>query len=202
MTENSSTAPAKQKRAKAAKKPSNHPKYSEMIHAAIKTANSRAGCSRQFIQKYIKSHYDVGDNVDIQVKLALKRLVLQDIVQQTKGVGASGSFRLTKKDEPKVAVGTGARKSAKSSTRKSAAGPKRATAKAKKAKTPVKGKKKAAAKPPAKVKRAAPKKKAAPLKKAKKPKVAKPKATKTKAKKAASPKSRAKSGKKAASRKK
>lgn len=77
MTENSSSGPAaKPKRAKAGaagKKPHEHPKYSDMIVAAIRADPQRAGSSRQSIQKYVKAHYAVGDNADAQTKLALRR---------------------------------------------------------------------------------------------------------------------------------
>ncbi|KAM9247121.1 histone H1.0 [Leptosomus discolor] len=90
------TVAAKPKRARAARRPAAHPTYSDMIVAAIRAEKSRSGSSRQAIQKYVKSHYHVGQNADIQIKLSIRRLLAAGILKQTKGVGASGSFRLAK----------------------------------------------------------------------------------------------------------
>ncbi|XP_067830775.1 histone H1.0-like [Heptranchias perlo] len=146
MTENSTPVAAKAKRAKAAKKSLDHPKYTDMIIAAIKALNSRGGVSRQAIQKYIKSEYNVGDNADSQVKLALKKLVEASVVKQTKGFGASGSFRLVKGDEPKKAAKkapkspkkSAAPRQARKAAKKPAPKPKKAKVEKKKAKTPKK----------------------------------------------------------------
>ncbi|XP_061564389.1 histone H1.0-B [Cololabis saira] len=192
-----STAPARAKKASKPKKPASHPKYSEMIQAAIVHDASRSGASRQSIQKYVRKNYKVGDNADVQIKMALKRLVAAGMLRHTKGIGASGSFRLTKPEDSKKSVKPAppaprARKVAK-------AKPKKAAKPKKVAKTPEKPKK-AAAKKVKKVKA----KKATPVK-AKKAPAKKPiKATKPKAKpakkaakpKAKTPKKAAKSGKK------
>uniref|UniRef100_A0A669BKT5 H1.0 linker histone n=1 Tax=Oreochromis niloticus TaxID=8128 RepID=A0A669BKT5_ORENI len=168
MTE-TSTAPAKAKKASKPKKPASHPKYSDMIKAAIVHDASRSGASRQSIQKYVRKNYKVGDNADVQIKMALKRLVAAGTLRHTKGIGASGSFRLTKPEDSKKST-------------KAAAKPKKAAAKkvkkvAKKA-TPVKAKKAPAKKPKAA------KPKAKPAKKASKPKAKTPKkAAKTSKKK-------------------
>lgn len=190
-----SAAPAKAKKSSKPKKPASHPKYSEMIKAAIVHDANRNGASRQSIQKYVKKNYKVGDNVDVQIKLALKRLVESGMLRQTKGIGASGSFKLTKPEEPPKP-----KKAAPTSKPKKAAKPPKPkkVIKSKKTKTPEKPKKpapkkvkKAAKKTsPAKAKKAPPKKskpvksKAKPAKKTVKPK-AKPakKATKTAKKK-------------------
>lgn len=193
MTENAAPAPAaKPKRAKAAKKPSDHPKYSDMIIAAIEAEKSRGGSSRQSIQKYIKSHYKVGENADSQIKLSIRRLVTSGALKQTKGVGASGSFRLAKSDDTKKAP-----KKSKKEGRKAAA--KKAPNPKKVAKSPAKAKKPKAEK---KAKKPAEKKKAATPKKPKNPKTVKPKAVKAKPKKAKPSKPKAKSGAKKASKKK
>ncbi|XP_028640423.1 histone H1.0-like [Grammomys surdaster] len=194
VTENSTSTPAaKPKRAKAAKKSTDHPKYSDMIVAAIQAEKNRAGSSRQSIQKYIKSHYKVDENADSQIKLSVKRLVTTGVLKQTKGVGASGSFRLAKDDEPNrsVAFKKTKKEVKKVATPKKAAKPKKAASKApsKKSKaTPVKkAKKKPAATP----------------KKAKKPKIVKVKPVKAfKPKKAKPVKPKAKSSAKRASKKK
>ncbi|KAJ8791663.1 hypothetical protein J1605_020385 [Eschrichtius robustus] len=178
MTENSTSTPAaKPKRAKASKKSTDHPKYSDMIVAAIQAEKNRAGSSRQSIQKYIKSHYKVGENADSQIKLSIKRLVTTGVLKQTKGVGASGSFRLAKSDEPKrsVAFKKTKKEVKKVATPKKAAKPKKAASKApsKKPKaTPVKKAKKKPAATPKKTKK--PKTVKAKPVKASKPKKAKP----------------------------
>ena len=56
----------------AAKKPADHPKYIDMIKAAITALKERNGSSRQAIVKYIKANYKVGDGADVHVKMALK----------------------------------------------------------------------------------------------------------------------------------
>lgn len=184
-----SAAPAKAKKASKPKKPASHPKYSEMIKAAIVHDASRSGASRQSIQKYVRKNYKVGDNADVQIKMALKRLVASGMLRHTKGIGASGSFRLTKPEDSKkpikAPVAAKPKKVAKPKPKK-AAKPKKVS------KTPEKPKKAAAKKVKKVAKKAAPAKaKKAPVKKSK---AAKPKAKP--AKKAAKPK--AKTPKKAA----
>ncbi|XP_065834406.1 histone H1.0-like [Oscarella lobularis] len=81
---------------KAKAKPKTHPPYATMIVAAITSLKERSGSSRQSITKYINANYTVGDNASTQIKLALKRCVENGTLVQTKGTGASGSFRLPK----------------------------------------------------------------------------------------------------------
>ena len=45
-----------------------HPKYSDMIKAAILALKERTGSSRQAIVKYIKENYKVGDNAGVHVR--------------------------------------------------------------------------------------------------------------------------------------
>ena len=159
-------SPKKVKKVTAPKKPAEHPKYVEMIVAAVTTLKERGGSSRQAILKYIKANYKVGDNCDTHVKLALKRAVVATTLKQVKGTGASGSFKLGEK--PKVA------KPKKVAAKKPAA--KKAAAK-KPAKKATPAKKKAA-------KKSTPKKKVAAKKVTKKPAAKKPVAKKPAAKKA------------------
>uniref|UniRef100_A0A8B9BCR6 Histone H5 n=1 Tax=Anser brachyrhynchus TaxID=132585 RepID=A0A8B9BCR6_9AVES len=186
MTDSPIPAPApaaKPKRARAPRKPASHPTYSEMIAAAIRADKSRGGSSRQSIQKYVKSHYKVGQHADLQIKLAIRRLLTTGVLKQTKGVGASGSFRLAKGDKDKRSPA--GRKKKKKASRKSTS-PKKA-ARPRKARSSAK-KPKAAARKARKKSRASPKK-------AKKPKTVKAKSLKTsKPKKARRSKPRAKSG--------
>ncbi|XP_071782832.1 histone H1.0 [Centroberyx gerrardi] len=189
-------APAKAKKAAKPRKSAAHPKYSEMIEAAIKNDASRQGASRQSIQKYIKQNYKVGDNSDVQIKLALKRMVAAAILRHTKGIGASGSFKLAKADDskklPKAKSPAKVKKATKAPKPKKVAKPKKVVkspAKAKKAKPSVKKVKKVTKKPAA----AKPKKPAPKKAKAAKPKTKSPKKTAIKPK--------AKTAKKAAKKK-
>ncbi|XP_062918758.1 histone H1.0-like [Mobula hypostoma] len=180
MTENSAPVTPKGKRSKAAKKSLDHPKYTEMITAAIKALNSRGGVSRQAIQGYIKREYNVGDSADVQVKLGLKRLLVSKVIKQIKGMGASGSFRLAKADEPKKA----AKKVAK--TTKKSTSPRKVAVAKKVVKAPPKTKKTKAGKKKPKT----PKKKVAAPKKAKKMKPVKAKVKKAPKRKAPAKKSK------------
>ena len=96
-------APAPKKTAKkaAAKKPADHPKYIDMIVAAITALKERTGSSRQAIVKYIKGNFKVGESSDTHIKMALKRGVVAGKLVQAKGAGASGSFKVKKVDAPK-----------------------------------------------------------------------------------------------------
>lgn len=167
------------------KAPADHPKYNEMISAAIVALKERNGSSRQAIAKYIKAHYKVGENFDVHVKMALKRGVTSGALIQTKGSGASGSFKLAKK-EPKPAA-----------PKRKPAAPKKPAAKPAAKKAPAKPKAAAAAKKsPAKKAAGATKKTAVKPKKpataakkaAAKPKTNKPKTAAAKPKKAAAKK--------------
>lgn len=188
-----SAAPAKAKKSSKPKKPASHPKYSEMIKAAVVHDANRNGASRQSIQKYVKKNYKVGDNVDVQIKQALKRLVESGMLRQTKGIGASGSFKLTKPEEPPKP-----KKAAPVAKPKKAAKPPKPkkVAKSKKGKSPEKPKKPAAKKVKKVVKKATPTKvKKAPAKKTK-PVKSKAKPAKKTVKPKAKPAKKAKTAKK------
>ena len=126
------------------KKPAEHPKYSEMIAAAIVALKERNGSSRQAIVKYIAANYKVGDSAGTHVKLALKRGVAGGALKQTKGAGASGSFKVAEKPKPakKPAAKKPAAKkpAAKKAAKKTAAKKPAAKKPAKKAATPKKKK--------------------------------------------------------------
>ena len=153
--------PAKSPKKKAAAKPkkvATHPKYSEMVGKAISALKERGGSSRQAILKYILANFSVGSDaktVNTHLKLALKSGVKSNSLKQSKGTGASGSFKIGEVAKP-------AKKPAKKVVKPKAAKPK-------KAKTPTK---KTAAKKPAAKKPAGEKKAAKP--KAKKPAAKKP----------------------------
>ena len=149
----SAAAPSPKKATKAKKpaKKADHPPVASMVNAAITNLKDRKGSSLAAIKKYIAANY----KVDV-AKLApfirryLKKAVADGKLSQTKGSGASGSFKIGKATEEK--------KKAKKTPKKAA---KKPAAK----KTP----KKAAKKPAAKKE-----------KKAKKPKASKPKKPKAK----------------------
>ena len=182
---------AKAKKQAAAKKPADHPKYTDMIVAAIGALKERTGSSRQAIVKYILANYKVGENAGTHTKLALKRMVAAGVLAQPKGSGASGSFKVVKKPvEKKPKKPAAAKKPApkKPAAKKPAAKKpaKKATAAAKKsADTPKKAKPAAKAKMPATKKATTPKKAAAKKPAAKKPAAKKPAAKKATVKKIA-----------------
>ncbi|XP_075926982.1 histone H1-like [Petromyzon marinus] len=178
-------SPKKKRTAPKAKKVG--PSVSELILKALASSKERNGVSLPALKKSLAAGgYDVEKN-NARVKLAIKKLVAKDAVAQVKGSGASGSFKLNKKEK------AAAKAKPKSSTAKPAAKKPAAAKKVKKPaaakktapkKSPKKAKKSAAAKSPKKVKSAVKPKKAAksPAKpKAAKPKVAKPKTVKAKA---------------------
>jgi histone H1/5 len=132
-------------------KPAAHPPYGEMVKAAIRELKDRKGSSRQAIIKYIRANFKVSatENVESFVRRSLVAGVKGGRFVHTKGVGASGSFKLADK--------AAASKAKKPATKKAAAPKKASTTK----KTPKKAVKKPAAK------RATPKKAKSPAKKAK-----------------------------------
>ena len=173
------------------KKEATHPKYIEMVQAALAGLKERGGSSRQAILKYITANYKLGEGANVHLKMALNRGVKSGALKQSKGTGASGSFKLGEKPKVKVAKKAAKPKAAKPKVKKAAAkkpAAKKTAAKkpaAKKAKTPKKAAaKKPAAKKPA-AKKAAAKPKKAATKSPKKAKAAKPKKTKTPKKAAA-----------------
>ena len=114
------------------KKPSDHPKYTTMVAAAVGHLKERGGSSRQAILKYIMGNYNVGKEervVNQHLKMALKAGVKSSGLKQSRGTGASGSFIIastkessskTKSDTPekrKPASGTKTGKSPKARRR-------------------------------------------------------------------------------------
>ena len=88
-------SPAKPKKATKPKAKPTHPKTSVMVVAAIKALKERNGSSLPAIKKYIAANYKV-DTVKLApfIKKALKSLVEKKVLIQTKGKGASGSFKV------------------------------------------------------------------------------------------------------------
>jgi len=172
-------APAPKKAAAKPKKPADHPPVAEMVNTAIKSLGERKGSSLAAIKKYVAANNKVDmDRINPFIRRYLKKAVEDGKLVQTKGTGASGSFKLSKpakEEKPKK----------KPAAKKPAA--KKPAAKKEKAKKP------AAKKSP---KKAAKKAKTPKKEKAKKPKTPKkPKAKKT-PKKAAAKKPAKKAAKK------
>jgi len=120
----SSAAAGKKKSAASSSKSkahtASHPKYAEMIKAALQTLNDRGGSSRAAILKYVLANYKITEptTANQHLKVALKNGVASQLFKQTKGTGASGSFKLG------TATGSGGKKkkSSASATKKSASG--------------------------------------------------------------------------------
>ncbi|XP_034173943.2 histone H1-like [Osmia lignaria lignaria] len=146
--ENAGTNPSPAKKSakskiKSQRSKSSHPPTAEMVNAAIKALQDRKGSSVQAIKKYIATTYKVdGEKMAPFIKKYLKAAVTTGAVVQTKGKGASGSFKLSisskgleskskskrsvKKTVPAVAEKKAAEK--KPASPKKAAAPKKAPA--------------------------------------------------------------------------
>ncbi|KAL2740933.1 hypothetical protein V1478_001074 [Vespula squamosa] len=97
-TETTKSKPKKvaQQKAKTPRPKSTHPRTSDMVIAAIKELKDRKGSSLQAIRKYVVTTYKVdGEKITPFIKKYLKNAVSNGTVVQTKGKGASGSFKLS-----------------------------------------------------------------------------------------------------------
>ena len=110
---------AAKKRTRKPRAAAQHPKYADMIIAALSGMKERGGTSRQKIIKFIGSNYKVGNGFEVQVRLAIKRMLKAKQLIQVKGTGAAGSFRLSAKATKKP---TRTRKSLKKRGRKTKSG--------------------------------------------------------------------------------
>lgn len=166
---------------------SGSPSVKDLIIKIVSESKDRKGISVASIKKNLAAKgYDVEKN-KYRIRLALKNLVVSGTLNQTSGVGASGSFKLAKiTAEPK--------KRSRSAVASKATPVKRSASKpkgSKKPRTPQKAKKqvKPKASPKKKPSKAAPKpaaaKKTTPVKKRKAPTPKKPMAKKAEPKKAA-----------------
>ena len=174
------------KTTKAPKKPAEHPKYAEMIVKAITALKERGGSSRQAILKYIVANFKITADsavVNSHLKMALRRGVQNKSLKQSKGTGASGSFKVGELPKPAK------KKPAKKAVKPKAAKPKKSTPKKKPAA------KKAAAKKPDGEKKTAKKPAAKKPATAKKPAAKKPAAKKPAAKKTVKSPKKAKTAK-------
>ncbi|XP_077621887.1 histone H1.1-like isoform X2 [Crocuta crocuta] len=180
-------APVKKKAAKkpaGARRKASGPPVSELITKAVAASKERSGVSLAALKKALAAAgYDVEKN-NSRIKLGLKSLVSKGTLVQTKGTGASGSFKLNKKAAPGEAK-PNPTKVVKAKVTGVSKKPKKVTAAVKKAvKTPKKAKKPAVTKKPSKSpkkpKVVKPKVKSPAKAKAVKPKAAKAKVTKPK----------------------
>nr|XP_045585846.1 histone H1A, sperm-like [Procambarus clarkii]XP_045589301.1 histone H1A, sperm-like [Procambarus clarkii]XP_045590669.1 histone H1A, sperm-like [Procambarus clarkii] len=72
-----------------------HPKTSQMVLAAVAALKDRKGSSLQAIKKYVVANNKVeAAKIAIYIRRFLKKAVADGILVQTKGSGASGSFKL------------------------------------------------------------------------------------------------------------
>ncbi len=169
------------------------PSVGDLIVKAVSASKERSGVSLAALKKALAAGgYDV-EKKNSRVKLAIKTLVTKGTLVQVKGTGASGSFKISKKqtETKKKPAKKAAPKAKKPAAKKpiSAKKPKSAAAKKpaakkspKKAKKPAAAAKKTTKSPKRAKKPAAPKKAAKSPKRAKtaKPKTSKPKAAKPK----------------------
>ena len=98
---------AASKREAVPKKPLQHPAYKDMISEAIRNLKERNGSSRQKIAKFLETNYKgLGDESTLKrnLKVSLKKMVAGNSLVQTKGVGASGSFKLPASAKKPVAA--------------------------------------------------------------------------------------------------
>ncbi|XP_035205605.1 histone H1E-like [Stegodyphus dumicola] len=161
-----------------------HPKVSAMVVEAISSLKERGGSSLQAIKKHIASHHKVDiDRLTPFIKKYLKSAVAGGSLVQTKGKGATGSFKVSasgqkgkesgkQEKKPKKKAAASSAKKAKPAAKKPAkakeekkkpAAKKVSVKKASKAKSPKKAVKAAKPKPP-KAKKLKAAKKATPKK--------------------------------------
>ena len=98
-------SPTKAAKAKPKSAVKSHPTYSDMIKKAVNELKEKKGSSRAAILKYILANYKVGNNfpqVNSHIRQALKKGVASGSLKQTKGTGASGSFRVGEAKKPVV----------------------------------------------------------------------------------------------------
>ncbi|XP_067379077.1 histone H1-like [Channa argus] len=161
-------APAKAAKKKVVKPKKSGPSVGELIVKAVAASKERSGVSAAALKKVLAAGgYDVDKN-KARVNTAIKSLVTKGALIQTKGTGASGSFKINKKAETKS--NAPAKKAAPKAKKPAAKKP----AAAKKPKAAAAKKPTAAKKSPKKVKKPAAVKKAAksPKKATKSPKKA------------------------------
>ncbi|XP_029829629.2 histone H1-III-like [Ixodes scapularis] len=163
-----------------------HPKVSAMVTASISALKERGGSSLQAIKKYMSANYKVDvEKLSPFIRKYLKSAVAAGALVQTKGKGATGSFKLSAKSDKPSPAARKPKKEAGAAKKRPAS----ATASAARKKKPGTAKKSPAKRAKsAKPKKPKAEKKAAAPKSPKKPKAAK----KTPAKKPAAKKASSK----------
>ncbi|EFP05958.1 hypothetical protein GCK72_017410 [Caenorhabditis remanei] len=84
-----------------------HPSYMEMIKGAISAIDNGKGSSKAAILKYIAQNYHVGENlpkVNSHLRSVLKKAVDSGDIEQARGHGATGSFRMGKEREKNMQI--------------------------------------------------------------------------------------------------
>ncbi|KAL9889308.1 histone H1-like, partial [Glossina fuscipes fuscipes] len=108
------------KKAKKSSTAPSHPPTQQMVDAAIKNLKERGGSSLLAIKKYINGTYKCdSQKLAPFIKKYLKSSVASGKLIQTKGKGASGSFKLSAaatKDPKGKATASGSEKKAKEKT--------------------------------------------------------------------------------------
>jgi histone H1/5 len=101
--------------------PKSHPPVSDMVVDAVKTLKEHGGSSLQTIKKYLATQYKVDvEKLAPFIKKFLKSAVTKGQLLQTKGKGASESFKLVVKIAKKAAVAKPAKKAAPAEPRAAA----------------------------------------------------------------------------------
>ena len=80
-----------------------HPKFNEMVVSAISSLKERKGSSRNAILKYISANYKLGTNdkkINSNLKTCLRNGVSIGLLNQVKGTGATGSFKVAVQPKP------------------------------------------------------------------------------------------------------
>ncbi|XP_039918753.1 histone H1.03-like [Hirundo rustica] len=131
-----------------ARKPAG-PSVTELITKAVSASKERKGLSLAALKKALAAGgYDV-EKSNSRIKLGIKSLVSKGVLVQTKGTGASGSFRLSKKTgevkEKAPKKKTGAAKPKKPAAKKPSSAAKKPKKPVTAKKSPKKAKKPAAA---------------------------------------------------------
>ena len=84
-----------------------HPRTSEMVANTVSSLKERGGSSLQAIKKHITANYNVdAEKLSPFIKKYLKTAVASGELVQTKGKGASGSFKLAAVKTEKPAAST------------------------------------------------------------------------------------------------
>ena len=142
------------KKTAAPKKVAEHPTYAVMVAAALASLKDRKGSSKQAIEKFVCANYKVGPKYNGPLKLAIKKGVENGALIQTKGKGASGSFKIAKVEKVAAKKPAAKKPVAKKPAAKKPAAKKPAAKKAVVKKSPKKVVKKPAAKKAATPKKA------------------------------------------------